>query len=252
MQGTQVDVIDLLPRDRCGREDCGGEERVVSEGDPAGADDPPAVAQHPVDHYAALISARSKVTTSIVCSGAGVILARREIRNPRMSSRLSTPDRLRPAAQPREMPSVPQTAASSRAVPRPAGRRRRVRLGRALRRDRPLPRAGRLDHHRRNPRTCQPRPGLAALETALGHDPYNEYLYQRIMRLQAAVGRPDAVRRTLRLPETGSASSPSPPAHRSARPPPRCWARPDRHHALSSSARHPAPRPAARRAPPGR
>lgn len=44
MQGTQVDVIDLLPCDRCGREDCGGEERVVGEGDPAGADDPPAVA----------------------------------------------------------------------------------------------------------------------------------------------------------------------------------------------------------------
>jgi DNA-binding SARP family transcriptional activator len=57
----------------------------------------------------------------------------------------------------------------------------------------------------------QPRnPGqaLAALETALSHDPYNEYLYQKIMRLQAAVGRPEAVRRTLspleaRLAELG-------------------------------------------------
>ena len=35
-----------------------------------------------------------------------------------------------------------------------------------------------------------PDQALAALETALGHDPYNEYLYQRIMRLQAAAGRP--------------------------------------------------------------
>jgi DNA-binding SARP family transcriptional activator len=42
---------------------------------------------------------------------------------------------------------------------------------------------------------------LAALESALGHDPYNEFLYQRIMRLQAAAGRPEAVRRTLSLLE---------------------------------------------------
>ena len=49
---------------------------------------------------------------------------------------------------------------------------------------------------------ADPDQALAALETALGHDPYNEYLYQRIMRLQAAAGRPDAVRRTLRLLET--------------------------------------------------
>jgi len=41
----------------------------------------------------------------------------------------------------------------------------------------------------------------AALEAVLGHDPFNEYLYQRIMRLQAASGRPDAVRRTLGLLE---------------------------------------------------
>lgn len=47
-----------------------------------------------------------------------------------------------------------------------------------------------------------PDQALAALETALGHDPYNEYLYQKIMQLQAAAGRPDAVRRTLRLLET--------------------------------------------------
>ena len=49
---------------------------------------------------------------------------------------------------------------------------------------------------------ADPDQALAALDTALSHDPYNEYLYQRIMRLQAAAGRPDAVRRTLRLLET--------------------------------------------------
>jgi DNA-binding SARP family transcriptional activator len=51
----------------------------------------------------------------------------------------------------------------------------------------------------------QPRdPGqaLAALESALSHDPYNEYLYQKVMRLQAAAGHPEAVRRTLSLLET--------------------------------------------------
>jgi DNA-binding SARP family transcriptional activator len=46
-----------------------------------------------------------------------------------------------------------------------------------------------------------PDQALAALESALGHDPYNEFLYQRIMRLQAAAGRPEAVRRTLSLLE---------------------------------------------------
>ncbi len=49
---------------------------------------------------------------------------------------------------------------------------------------------------------ADPDQALAALDTALSHDPYNEYLYQRIMRIQAAAGRPDAVRRTLRLLET--------------------------------------------------
>lgn len=43
---------------------------------------------------------------------------------------------------------------------------------------------------------------LFALETALSHNPYNEYLYVRIMRLQAAAGRPEAVRRTLALLES--------------------------------------------------
>jgi DNA-binding SARP family transcriptional activator len=47
-----------------------------------------------------------------------------------------------------------------------------------------------------------PGQALAALESALGHDPYNEYLYQKIMRLQAAAGHPEAVRRTLSLLES--------------------------------------------------
>jgi DNA-binding SARP family transcriptional activator len=47
-----------------------------------------------------------------------------------------------------------------------------------------------------------PDQALSALETALSHDPYNEYLYVRIMRLQAAAGRSEAVRRTLALLES--------------------------------------------------
>lgn len=49
---------------------------------------------------------------------------------------------------------------------------------------------------------ASPDEALSALEAALTHDPYNEYLYQRIMRLQAAAGRPEAVRRTLGLLES--------------------------------------------------
>jgi DNA-binding SARP family transcriptional activator len=47
-----------------------------------------------------------------------------------------------------------------------------------------------------------PDQALAALETALTHDPYNEDLYQRIMRIQIARSQPDAARRTLSLLET--------------------------------------------------
>ena len=49
---------------------------------------------------------------------------------------------------------------------------------------------------------ADPEQALAALEAALTHDPYNEYTYQQIMRLQAAAGRADAVRRTLALLES--------------------------------------------------
>jgi DNA-binding SARP family transcriptional activator len=60
---------------------------------------------------------------------------------------------------------------------------------------------------------------LTTLETALAHDPYNEALYQKIMHLQAGLGRPDAARRTLallqaRLAELGL--SPGPAARQAA------------------------------------
>jgi DNA-binding SARP family transcriptional activator len=47
----------------------------------------------------------------------------------------------------------------------------------------------------------QPDQAVAALESAVEHDPVNEELYQRIMRIHGRLGRPDAVRRTLRLLE---------------------------------------------------
>ena len=46
---------------------------------------------------------------------------------------------------------------------------------------------------------ASPEQALTTLEAALAHDPYNEALYQKIMHIQARLGRPDAVRRTLRL-----------------------------------------------------
>ena len=51
------------------------------------------------------------------------------------------------------------------------------------------------------PGSADPAEALAALERALEVDPYNEELYRRIMRVRAAAGRRDAVRRTLRLLE---------------------------------------------------
>lgn len=44
-----------------------------------------------------------------------------------------------------------------------------------------------------------PEGALAALEQAIGADPVAEELYRRVMRLEAEVGRLDAVRRTYRL-----------------------------------------------------
>lgn len=52
-----------------------------------------------------------------------------------------------------------------------------------------------------SPASADPAEALAALERAVEVDLYNEELYRRIMRLQAAAGRRDAVRRTLRLLE---------------------------------------------------
>ncbi|MEU5990342.1 BTAD domain-containing putative transcriptional regulator [Spirillospora sp. NPDC047418] len=45
----------------------------------------------------------------------------------------------------------------------------------------------------------QPDRALATLERALTYDPYSEPLYREVMRLQARLGRPDAVRRTYQL-----------------------------------------------------
>jgi DNA-binding SARP family transcriptional activator len=47
-----------------------------------------------------------------------------------------------------------------------------------------------------------PEQALTVLETAVAHDPYNEAVYQEIMRIQGRLGRPDAARRTLALLET--------------------------------------------------
>ena len=46
---------------------------------------------------------------------------------------------------------------------------------------------------------ADPHGALAALEQAITADPVAEELYRRLMRLQADLGRPDAVRRTYRL-----------------------------------------------------
>ena len=46
-----------------------------------------------------------------------------------------------------------------------------------------------------------PDQAIAALETAVDLDPVNEELYQRLMRIHGRLGRPDAVRRTMRLLE---------------------------------------------------
>jgi DNA-binding SARP family transcriptional activator len=46
--------------------------------------------------------------------------------------------------------------------------------------------------------TDQPDAAIAALEQALRHDPLNEEIYQRIMRIQGRLNRVDAVRRTIR------------------------------------------------------
>ncbi|MGH8897292.1 MAG: AfsR/SARP family transcriptional regulator [Egibacteraceae bacterium] len=47
-----------------------------------------------------------------------------------------------------------------------------------------------------------PEAALSVLDQAVRHDSYAEALYQRIMRLQATLGRPHAVRRAYRLLET--------------------------------------------------
>jgi DNA-binding SARP family transcriptional activator len=64
-----------------------------------------------------------------------------------------------------------------------------------------------------------PEQSLTTLEAALTHDPYNEAVYQKIMHIQAGLGRPDAARRTLRLLETRLAElglSPDPATQQAA------------------------------------
>jgi hypothetical protein len=79
----------------------------------------------------------------------------------------------------------------------------------------PRPRGAALDAWTTIAEILQPSdPGqaLPALETALSRDPCNEYLYVRIVRLRAAAGRPEAVRRTLGFLEsklTGLGLTPS-------------------------------------------
>ena len=46
-----------------------------------------------------------------------------------------------------------------------------------------------------------PDQAVAALEAAIDHDPVNEELYQRVIRIHGRLARPDAVRRTLGLLE---------------------------------------------------
>jgi DNA-binding SARP family transcriptional activator len=67
-----------------------------------------------------------------------------------------------------------------------------------------------------------PDEALSALETALSHDPYNEYLYVRIMRLQAAAGRPEAAPAPWACWNRNSPTSAWCPAPRPGRPPPPC------------------------------
>ncbi|GLY80557.1 BTAD domain-containing putative transcriptional regulator [Actinoallomurus iriomotensis] len=45
-------------------------------------------------------------------------------------------------------------------------------------------------------KTDHPDRAITALEAAITHDPYAEPLYRDLMRIQAATGRPDAIRRT--------------------------------------------------------
>lgn len=62
-----------------------------------------------------------------------------------------------------------------------------------------------------------PEQALSYLARAITVDRYQEALYQRIMRLQADLGRPDAVRRTFHLLESRLVEIDAEPAGESAR-----------------------------------
>ncbi len=49
--------------------------------------------------------------------------------------------------------------------------------------------------------TDHPEQAIAVLEAAIGRDPVNEELYQRVIRIHGRLGRPDAVRRTMQVLE---------------------------------------------------
>ena len=145
--------------------------------------------------------------------------------------------------------------ASSRAVPGAAGRRRRIRVGRALRRDRAAPGPGRLDPHRRTPRACRPRPGAGRAGNRARPRPVQRV---PLPADHAAAGRSRPARRG--PPHPAPAGNPAQRARRShpvprpARRPPRssaCPCRPARGGGPQPPA-PPRPAPAARQRPPGR
>ena len=71
---------------------------------------------------------------------------------------------------------------------------------------------------------CEPEQALNVLETAITHDPYNEAIYQQVIRIQIRLGRPDAARRTLALLKTrlaGLGLNPDPATLQAARTLPR-------------------------------
>ena len=130
-----------------------------------------------------------------------------------------------------------------RAVPRRAGRGHRLRVGRAVRRDRPAPRAGRLDHHRGDPPAGRPRPGAVRP----GDGPFPRPLQRVPVRADhAAAGRSGPPRG--RPPDAGPAGIETHrPRHharlpRPGRPPPPCSPPPDPGQAMREGERRaPAP-----------
>ena len=134
--------------------------------------------------------------------------------------------------------------ASSRAVPGAAGRRRRVRVGRALRRDRAAPGAGRLDPHRRAPRARRPRPGAGRAGNRARPRPVQRV---PLPADHAAAGRRRPARRG--PPHPAPAGNPAQRTRRHARPPDPPGRRRAPRHARAAATRRRRSRPR-RRGPP--